>query len=557
MTHSLQRWLASAVIATAVLSASGQTNPPSGPQESSAIASAPTDAQSAVIEKLLNRIEQLEQKEAERAAAVEAARKAHEQDVEKFTSRIRELESKVTAIESARVLPEISIPAQPGPTVEELDQKLRVAERRAELAAEAAEAKVKANPRLSIGQNGVLFSSADTNFVFKLRGLVQLDGRTFFNDNRYSSGNDSFLLRRARPIIEGTFFSDFDFQIVPEFGGSSVQLVDAFLNFRLRPELQFKAGKFKGPVGLEQLQSDATLPFTERSLVTDLVSTRNIGIQLWGEIADGTLSYAIGAFNQAGDGRNPNNSDFSDNKEIAGRIFLQPFKSSELAALQKLGVGIGGSWSLIRSNATGMPSTTGGSLPGYATEAQQQFFAYNPVIGNVVANGDHWRLSPQLSYLFGPFGLIAEYAISHQEVQNSATALRASLEHHAWQVGAQWVLTGEPASFNGIVPNRPFNWRTGGWGAWQLVARYSNLDIDDASFGGFSDASLSASQATAWSVGLNWWLNKNVRVLTSFTHTKFDGGGTFNPLDIRTFSAPATVTAQDENVLFTRIQLAF
>jgi len=50
---------------------------------------------------------------------------------------------------------------------------------------------------------------------------------------------------RARPILEGTVFRDFDFQFVPDFGGSSVQIFDANLNYRYRPELQLKAGKFK------------------------------------------------------------------------------------------------------------------------------------------------------------------------------------------------------------------------------------------------------------------------------------------------------------------------
>src|SRR5690606_18555206 len=153
-------------------------------------------------------------------------------------------------------------------------------------------------------------------------------------------------------------------------------------------------------------------------------------------------------------------------------------------------------------------------------------------------------LSPQLSYTFGPFGLLAEYTISEQGVQNSASGLRADLRHKAWQVAGQWVLTGEPASFSGITPNRPFQLRGGGgWGAWQLVARYSQLDVDDQAFLGFSNPDTSASAATAWSVGINWWLNKNVRVLTSFTHTKFDGGGSaFNPLDPSTGISPATVT---------------
>jgi len=411
-------------------------------------------------------------------------------------------------------------------------------------------------PRLTVGANGFGFASADTNFAIKLRGLVQLDSRVFVADNELSEGNDSFVLRRARPIIEGTVFRDFDFQFVPDFAGSQVQIFDAWLNYRPWPELQFKAGKFKGPVGLEQLQSDATLPFNERGLVTDLVPTRSVGVQLWGDALDGVVSYAAGAFNVTGDGRNPGNVDFGDHKEFAGRLFLQPFKKTGIAGLRGLGFGAGGSYSQVNSNANGLPATTGGTRPGYVTAGQQQFFAYNPGNGTVAADGPQWRLSPQLSYLYGPFGLLGEYGISHQSVVNSFTAGTAELDHTAWQLSAQWVLTGEPASFTGITPQRAFRLGSG-WGAWQLVGRFGQLNLDDQTFPNFANPATSARSATSWSVGLNWWLNKNVRLMTSFSHTTFDGGGAFNPLDPSTLVPPATVTAQDEKVFFTRLQLAF
>ena len=66
-------------------------------------------------------------------------------------------------------------------------------------------------------------------------------------------------------------------------GESSVQIFDAWMNYRSRPELQLEAGKFKGPVGLENLQSDATLPFNERGLVSNLMPTRDLGVSLWGQ----------------------------------------------------------------------------------------------------------------------------------------------------------------------------------------------------------------------------------------------------------------------------------
>ena len=134
-----------------------------------------------------------------------------------------------------------------------------------------------------------------------------------------------------------------------------------------------------------------------------------------------------------------------------------------------------------------------------------------------------WRLSPQLSYLYGPFGLVGEYAISHQSVFNGSNLRRAGLDHKAWQ----------------------------------LVGRFGELNLDDRTFQGFANAANSANAATAWAVGINWWLNRNARVLTSFSHTAFEGGGAFNPLDATTLVPPATVNRQDENVFFTRLQLAF
>jgi phosphate-selective porin OprO/OprP len=486
-----------------------------------------------------------------------ALEKQHQQEVNTLVSRIHELEQKVASNETARVLPTVVLPAQSGPSTEELDQKIRILQRQNELAAESAAAQAASQPRLTVGSNGASFSSADSNFVFRLRGVLQLDTRLFFDDNQYNQGNTTFLLRRARPIFEGTVFRDADFQFVPDFGGSSVQIFDANMTYRFMPELQLRAGKYKSPVGLEQLQADANLLFNERALPTALVPNRNIGVELRGEALNSAIGYSAGIFNNTGDGRNPNNSDFNDGKEYAGRVFGQPFKNTDWGWLQGWGLGVGGSYADISSNNAALPATTGGTLPGYWSAGQQQWFAYNPAVGSVVADGPHWRISPQTYYLHGPFGLMGEYAISDQGVLNTKTLARADLDNRAWEVSGQWVLTGEDASFAGINPKQPFDLHDHGWGAWQLVARYGHLKIDDAAFPNFSNPATSANEATEWAVGLNWWLNRNVRLMTSFSHTTFQGGGKVLASDASTTVPPATVSHQDENVFFTRLQLAF
>src|SRR5207253_9789220 len=120
---------------------------------------------------------------------------------------------------------------------------------------------------------------------------------------------------------------------------------------------------------------------------------RDVGIELHGDLWNGAVSYAAGIFNGVGDARISSNVDFEDDKEFAARIFFQPFKSSSLAGLQGLGFGLGGSYeSMPKTDTAGLPATTGGTLAGFTTDGQQQFFAYNPVSNAVVvASGEHWR----------------------------------------------------------------------------------------------------------------------------------------------------------------------
>src|SRR2546427_4021736 len=335
--------------------------------------------------------------------------------------------------------------------IEQLDQKVRILERNRELEKEAAASKTNDIPRISIGEKGFSLGSPDGAFALNLKGVIQFDSRTFFKDGGIK-GNDGFLLRRARPIISGTVFRDIDFLFVPDFGGSSVQIFDAYFNYRFKPELQLQVGKFKSPVGLEQLQADANLTFNERALPTGLVPNRDLGAELNGDLFGGTVNYAAGIFNGVGDARNSNNADFEDGKEFAGRLFLQPFQKSHLSALKGLGFGAGGSYG-DSSTANALPATTGGATAGYATDGQQQFFAYR---NTVVASGKHWRLSPQGYYYYGPFGLQGEYVISSQEVQTN-TLNTTELRNTAWQITGSWVLSGEDASYKGVVPANPFN----------------------------------------------------------------------------------------------------
>lgn len=395
-----------------------------------------------------------------------------------------------------------------------------------------------AAPKLILGANGFSFNSADSNFVAQLHGLAQVDSRSFISDGNVN-GNDGFLLRRARPIFTGTVFHDFDYNFTPEFGGSTVQIMDAYVNWHYNNAWQVQVGKFKSPVGLENLQADPNTLFNERSIANNLIPNRDIGIMLKGDLFSGVASYAIGIFDGATDYAGTTfNTPAMDDKAVAGRVFFQPWKNTKIAALKGFGFGVGGSYEIDHPTAN---STTNSLSSGYLTDGQQKFFAYK---SGAYSGGDHWRITPQAYYYWGPLGIMGEYAISDAVARSGNKFV--DLQNTAWNVSASWVLTGEDAGYNGITPKKPFDLRKNQWGAFQLVARYGELNVDDAVFSLYADPAKSASGAEVWSVGLNWYLNKNIRANASFSRTVFDGHVT-----------SGNVGYQPENVLFSRVQLAF
>lgn len=431
--------------------------------------------------------------------------------------------------------------------VQELDQKLRVVERRLELERDTSSEKSKTAPSISAGAGGFSLRSADTNFVLKLRGYVQADSRWFIDD--HLDGNDTFLLRRVRPIFEGTVFDKYDFRVMLDFGSGASSsaanngfVQDAYLNARFLPEFQLQFGKFKEPVGLERLQSGANLLFVERAYPTQLLPNRDVGVQAHGELFGGALSYAAGIFNGVPDGGSGDFETADDEKDGAARLFAHPFRNTEIAPLKGLGLGLAGTY-----------GNQEGALRSFVSPGQQRFFAYrtstSATAPNVEADGDHWRLTPQGYYYWGPLGVFGEYAISGQDVRQtsggSGAGARAELRHTAWQVAVSYVLTGEENSWRGITPKRPFNVSNGGWGAWEIAARYSELDVDDDTFPIFSNPDTSATGAKSWTIGLNWHLNRNVKFNVNYEHTDFEGGSG-NP-----------ITAQTEHAILTRAQVSF
>jgi phosphate-selective porin OprO and OprP len=92
-------------------------------------------------------------------------------------------------------------------------------------------------------------------------------------------------------------------------------------------------------------------------------------------------------------------------------------------------------------------------------------------------------------------------------------------------VAGSYILTGEKKGFSGPTPRRPFDPLNHGWGALEVAVRAGDFRAEPGLFNyGFADPTKSPREAHEWVGGLNWYLNRLVRLSIDYGTTFFDGG---------------------------------
>jgi phosphate-selective porin OprO/OprP len=439
--------------------------------------------------------------------------------------------------------------------IEDQKQRLLVLERKLEIQQEAVTAAAATAPRITASASRFQIGSTDNSNFIRFRGTLFADNRAYSGDSAPETA-DTFLLRSVRPTFEGTFGGIYDFRFTPDFGSGRSTIVDAYAAARFKPGFVVTVGKFKPSVGLERLASEPDLRFMERGLPTFLVPNRDLGVQLSGDFAGGAFAYQVGYFNGVTDGQSSDNLATPDVEsdtggDYAARVFLLPFINSENFNLRGLGFGVGSTWQDL-DGAAANPY-----LPSYRSQGQLSVFSYraNTATGVTPNNatfsdGERLRLAPQLYYYRGSFGFLGEYTTVKQDVSRTVAGSTRSdtLTNSAWQGQFSYFLTGEEESFRGFTPGSTFQPGKPGTGAWEVVARIQELDVDDDAFVGgansFANPLTAITKETTYGVGVNWYPWNTVKLSLNYDSTSFEGGA-------------ATGDRADEQAIFSRFAINY
>ena len=134
--------------------------------------------------------------------------------------------------------------------------------------------------------------------------------------------------------------------------------------------------------------------------------------------------------------------------------------------------------------------------------------------------------SVEAAATYGPLFVQGEYF--WYNVDRRDFTGRPKLNFNGGYAEASFVLTGEthtynPGSgaYNGVTPANPFSLSGGGWGAWEIAARYSIIDLNDR-LGFAAPDGVAGGKQTVYTAGVNWYVNRNVRFMFNYLHGDID-----------------------------------
>jgi phosphate-selective porin OprO/OprP len=353
-------------------------------------------------------------------------------------------------------------------------------------------------------RDGLRFKTADDLFQLRIGGRMMFDWLWIGEDDDIKSGigeqEDGVGFRRVRFYMAGSIYENVDYMLQLDFAGGGTALRDAYIGLTDLPLGKLRMGQFKEPFSLEELTSSNYMTFVERALPNAFAPSRNVGFMLHDVALDSRMTWAAGLFRDTDD----TGFDMDDGGyNLTGRVTGLPWYKDKGQSLLHLGA----------AYSYRNPDETLRYRARPETPMTDRF-----VDTGAIASDRANLLGLEAAWVAGPVSLQTEYV----RADTDRTGV-SDVDFSAYYAQASYFLTGErrpystsSGTFGLVKPKRNFRFG-GGPGAWELKARYSNIDLNDKDIRGGELDNLSA--------GVNWYLNPNMRIMWDYIRTDVDDVG--------------------------------
>ena len=376
-----------------------------------------------------------------------------------------------------------------------------------ESAAAPAAAECKSGTELSVyWKDGLRMDTCDKNFRFKFGGRVYWDA-TIWNANdeiETAVGGDlrnGTEFRSARIYFAGEIYKYVIFKAEYDFANDEgADFKDVYIGLQdVGVEgSEILLGNARNPFSIENLTSSRFTTFMERALPDAFAPGRQAGLHLSTPWLDDRLLTAFAVT------QTPDNDQFTHSGNefsITSRIAGVPYMDGEDRLIH---LGVAHSYDNYEDDEA-----------RYRQRPEVHQSPYFVDTGTFTANEGH-TVGAEAAAVFGPFSVQGEYM---RTFVNSDIA--DDPEFSGYYVFASWFLTGEhrtyklgEGKFDRVKVKNNFLSGNRGFGAWEVAARYSHLDLDDADANGGELDDVTA--------GLNWYLNPNTRMMFNYVHADLD-----------------------------------
>ena len=340
--------------------------------------------------------------------------------------------------------------------------------------------------------NGYNLTSSDGQHSLKFGGRIMYDYATWNTADTIYSGTE---FRRVRFFNSGKVYNNIKYKVQFDFAGGGVSFKDVYMEAVLPYVGNLKVGHFKEPFRLEALTSSKYIIFMERGLPMAFLPERNVGFMIHDSFLDDKLSIQAGLFREVDEDSEGDDTSIDNVNNITARLTFLPINNK----YRLLHLGLGFSSRNISNDKYSVSARPGNHLGTKLLNMDLDNVTQMNLIGT------------EMAFVMGSFSVQGEYVMNHVDAIEDY-----GLSSYYGQVS--YFLTGEKrkyqnslAGFDRVEPKN--NMQEGeGWGALELAARYSSMDLSEAHSGILNDIT----------IGLNWYLNPCTRVMFNYVMGTLD-----------------------------------